>query len=174
VTTHTPQLGERWSESSWSTVTSSNAALTGTHPQRRHEFVHLYAANAATENMTQEAYSNIVRKFGILKSKKQQAVGCAYIHITVNSPQLTMSSTAYIVRGLRDKFITARNRKPATLTKAFVHTVGEITHHNVVSSRIFADEFCYKHPQQWTRLALIMLEECTEADIVEVIAKYHH
>jgi len=76
-------------------------------------------------------------------------------------------------RELRNEFIAARNGKPPWLTKAFVRTVREIEHHDVVSSGIFADEFPDKRPREWTKQALITLEEATEAYIVEVTAQFH-
>jgi hypothetical protein len=55
----------------------------------------------------------------------------------------------------------------------FVRTVCEINHHDVVSSGIFADEFPDKRPREWTKQALITLEEATEAYMVEVTAEFH-
>jgi len=46
-------------------------------------------------------------------------------------------------------------------------------HHYVVSSVILADEFTDKHPWEWTKQALISLEEATEEYIVEVTAEFH-
>jgi len=54
-----------------------------------------------------------------------------------------------------------------------VRTVREIEHHNVVSSVIFADEFPDNRPREWTKQALITLEEATEAYMVEVTADFH-
>jgi len=76
-------------------------------------------------------------------------------------------------RELRNEFIAARNGKPPWSTKAFVRTVCEIEHHDVVSSGIFADEFPDKRPHEWTKQALITLEEATEAYMVEVTAEFH-
>jgi len=76
-------------------------------------------------------------------------------------------------RELCNEFITARNWKPPWSTKAFVCTVREIEHHDVVSSGIFADEFPDKRPHEWTKQALITLEEATEAYMVEVTAEFH-
>ena len=56
-------------------------------------------------------------------------------------------------------------------TKAFIRTVREIEHHDVVSSGIFADEFRDKGPREWTKQALKTLEEATESYMVEVIAE---
>jgi hypothetical protein len=55
--------------------------------------------------------------------------------------------------------------------KAFVRTVCEIEHHDVGNSGIFTDEFHDKHPWEWTKQALITLEEAIEAYMVEVLAK---
>jgi hypothetical protein len=57
------------------------------------------------------------------------------------------------------------------LTKAFVCLVREIEHHDVVSSRIFADEFGDKGPREWMKLALKTIEEATESYMVAVIAE---
>jgi len=59
------------------------------------------------------------------------------------------------------------------LTKAFVRKVREIEHLDVVSSGIFADEFRVKHPREWTKQALIMIEEAMEAYMVEITAEFH-
>jgi hypothetical protein len=59
------------------------------------------------------------------------------------------------------------------MKKAFVHTVHEIEHHDVVSSGIFANEFPDKHPREWTKQAVITLEEATEVYMVEVTAEFH-
>jgi hypothetical protein len=55
---------------------------------------------------------------------------------------------------------------------AGVRTVREIKHHDVVSSGIFADEFPDKHPHEWSKEALTMLEEATEVYMVEVTAEF--
>jgi len=80
---------------------------------------------------------------------------------------------AGVRRELRNKFIATRHGKPPWSTKAFVRTVREIEHHDVVSSGIFSDEFPHKRPREWTKQALITLEEATEAYMVEVTAKFH-
>jgi hypothetical protein len=55
--------------------------------------------------------------------------------------------------------------------KAFIGTVREIEHHNVVSSGIFAEEFRDKGPREWTRQALTTREEATESYMVEATAE---
>jgi len=45
-------------------------------------------------------------------------------------------------------------------------------HHDVISSGIFADEFPDKHSREWTKQALITLEEATEAYMVEVTPEF--
>jgi hypothetical protein len=65
------------------------------------------------------------------------------------------------------------NGKPPWSIKAFVPTVHKVEHHNAVSTRIFADTFPEKHLHEWTKKALITLEEATEAYMVEIIAESH-
>jgi len=60
---------------------TSNTEILGTQQERRHKLVHCDAANAATKHMTQDAHLKIVRKTGRRKNKKQDAVGCEFIHI---------------------------------------------------------------------------------------------
>jgi len=74
---------------------------------------------------------------------------------------------------LRNEFIAAGNGKPPWSTQAFVRTVSKIEHHDVVSSGIFAEEFPDKRPCEWTKQAVITLEEATEAYMVEVTAEFH-
>jgi len=76
-------------------------------------------------------------------------------------------------RELRKELIAARNWKPPWSTKAFVRTVGEIEHHDVVHSGIFADEFPDKYSREWTIPAWITWEEATQLYIVEAIAEFH-
>jgi hypothetical protein len=106
-------------------------------------------------------------------NKKLHGVGCEYIHTMVNSCELTVYHTAGVRRELHDEFIAAYNREPAWSTKAFVSTVPNIEHHNVVCSGISPDEFRTKHPREWTEQAVITLEEATEAYTIEVIAASH-
>jgi hypothetical protein len=96
-----------------------------------------------------------------------------YILMEANGCQLTVSHTAGDHRELRNKFITARNRKPRLSSKAFVRAVRDIKHHDDVSSGIFADLFPDMSPHEWTKKALITLEEATEAYMVEVTAEFH-
>ena len=86
---------------------------------------------------------------------------------------MTVSRTADVRRELRNKFIPARNGKPPWSTTAFVHTVRKIEHHDVVSSGIFADEFPDKRPREWTKQAVITLEEAMEAYMVELTVEFH-
>jgi hypothetical protein len=76
-------------------------------------------------------------------------------------------------RELRNEFIAARNGKPPRSTKAFVHTVDEIEHHDFLSSGSFADEFSDQRPHEWTKQAVITSEEAAEAYMVEVTAEFH-
>jgi len=69
---------------------SFNASLGGTQQQCRHQLVHRNTANAATENMTQDAHLKILCKPATSKNKKQHAIGFEYNQIEVNSHQLTV------------------------------------------------------------------------------------
>ena len=144
-----------------------------TQQECKQQLLHRDTASAATKNKTQDAHLIIVRKTGSSTNKKQHAVGCEYIHTVVNGHQLTIHNVAGVRRKLHDQFIAGRKRKSPWSTKAFVLTVCEIEHHNVLNSWIFADELQDKHPQQWTKQALITLEKATEAYMVEVIAASH-
>jgi hypothetical protein len=62
--------------------------------------------------------------------------------------------------------------KPPWPTKAFISTVREIKHLDVVSSGILADEFLDKRPHEWMKQGLITFEEATEAYMVEVTAEF--
>jgi hypothetical protein len=65
----------------------SNTSLIGTQPEYRLQLVHREAANAATKHITDDAHLKIVRKSGSSTNMKQHAVGCEYLHTTVNSRQ---------------------------------------------------------------------------------------
>jgi len=54
-----------------------------------------------------------------------------------------------------------------------VRTVHKMKPRDVGSPGIFADKFPNKHPSEWTKQALITLEEATEAYMVEATAKFH-
>jgi len=82
-----------------------------------------------------------------------------------------ISHTAGVRWELREQFIAARNGKPPWSTKAFVRTVREIKHHDVVSTGIFADEFGDKNPWEWTKQRLTTLEDAMEVYMVEVMAE---
>jgi len=88
----------------------------------------------------------------------------------VNRSQLIVKRTVDVHIELRDKLVAARNRKHPWSAQAFVRTVRDIEHHDVVSSGILADEIPDKNPREWTKQALITLEEVTDANMVEVIA----
>jgi len=152
---------------------SSNTSLIGTQQQHSHQLVHHDAANAATKNMTQDANLKIICKTASSTNQKQHAVGCEYIYLVVTSLQLTGCHTAGLRRELRDQFIAACKGKPPWSTKALVSTVREIQPHDVVSSRIFAENFPEKLPRMGPNEILITLEDATEAYMFEVIAASH-
>ena len=74
----TPQQVEHGTESSRRMGASANTPPAETQPQRRHQLAHRNAATAATEQMTLDAQSRIVRKTGSGKNKKQRTIGCEY------------------------------------------------------------------------------------------------
>jgi len=171
--TQPPLQGESGSNTGRLAGTTSNTDILGTQQECRHKLVHRDAANAATKHMTQDAHVKIVRKPGSRKNKKQHAVGCEYIHIEAKGGQLIVKCTAGVRTEQRNEFIAARNGTPPWSTKEFVRTVLKIKHHDIVSSGIFADEYADKHPREWTKQALITLEEATEAYMVELTAEFH-
>jgi hypothetical protein len=87
-------------------------------------------------------------------NRQQHVIGCEYHHIDIDCGQLTTYCTACVLRERRDQFIAARNGKPPWSMKAFVLTVHEIEHDDVVSSGIFADEFRDTTPWEWTKQGL--------------------
>jgi len=153
------------------TGASSYAPLAETQQQHRHQLVHRDAAIAATKSMARDAHSTIVRKTGHCNNRKQHAIGCEYLHIDVEDGQLTIKCTDGVCRELRDKFIAARNGKPPWLMKAFVRIVCKMGHHDVISSGIFAYEYCDKGPREWTKQGLKTLGKAMESYMVEVIAE---
>jgi hypothetical protein len=153
--------------------TTSNTEILGTPQERRYKLVHRDAANVATKHMSQVAHLKLVRKTGSHKNKKPHAVGCEYIIPLANGGQLTVLRTAVVRRALHNEFITTRRGKPPWSTNTFVHTVCHIEHHDVVNSGIFVDEFPHKRLREWTKQALITVEEATEAYMVEVTAEFH-
>jgi hypothetical protein len=143
-----PPPGERGSNTSRLAGATTNKDILGTQQDRRHKLVHRDAADAATKDITQDAHIQIVGKTGGRSNKKQHAVGCEYVHRDMISGQITVERTAGVGRELRKEFITPHNGKPPWSIKAFVRTLSEIEHHDVVSSGIFADEFPYKRPHE--------------------------
>jgi len=173
IITWPPQLGGCRSKFSRLADATSTMAIIGTKQECRHQLVHRNAANACTNYMTQDTMFKIVCKTGSSKNTKQPAVCCECIYSMVNSCRLNLYHTAGVHRELRDQFITANNWKPTWPSKAFLRTVCEIEHHDVVSSGILAHDFPDKHPCKWTGQALITLEEATEVYMVQVIAESH-
>jgi hypothetical protein len=98
---------------------------------------------------------------------------CESIHIGVDDSQLGIEPSAGVHRELCDQFIASCNGKHPWLTKAIVCKVREIEHHDVVSSEVFANEFCDKCPQEWTKQALQTLEEAMKSHMVEIIPRCH-
>jgi len=165
----TPQQGASGPESSRTTGALTKAPPTDTPQQLRHQWVHRDAANAATSIIPLDAHINILPTTRSSKNMKQHAIGCDWIHIRVDSHWLPIYCTAGVHRELRDQCIAACNGKPPCSTNAFVNTVLEIEHHDMVSCGILVDKFHDKRPPEWTNQALMTLEEATEAYMVEVI-----
>jgi hypothetical protein len=88
--TQTPQPGENGTEPGRSPSVSPNMSLSGTLQEHRHQFIHCNAVNVATKNMTQDAHLKIVSKTESSMNKKQHAIGCEYIHLTVYDGQLPL------------------------------------------------------------------------------------
>jgi len=148
-------------------------SLIGTQQDRRHQWVRRDAANAATKSMTQDAHLKIVGKTGSITNRKQHAGACEHIHTVVNGCQFTIYHTADVRQELCDQFMAARNGNPSWLKQAFVCTVCENEHHEVVSCGIFADEYPDKQPPDCMKQAWITSHEATEGYMVEVIAASH-
>jgi len=173
MATPTPHPGESGSELSRSTGASSHALPAGTQQQCRQHLVHHDAANTAAKHITQDAHFEFVHKTRMSKNTTQDAIGCEYIHSVVTGRQLTVERTACTGRDQPDQIIADRNGKHACSTNALVLTVWEIGHHHIVRSGIFADDFCYKLPCEWTKQCLITLEEAMDASMVELVAEWH-
>jgi hypothetical protein len=160
-------------ELSQTTGVSSNAPLGETQQQRRYQLVHCNIAIIATENMTQDEHFKMVHETRSSKIKKQHAIRCESIHICVDNGQLRIYRTAGVCRELCDQCIASRNGKPPFWTKAFVCTVREIEHYDVISSGSFAEELHDTRLREWPKQALKTLEMATELYMVEVLPGSH-
>lgn len=76
-------------------------------------------------------------------------------------------------RELREQFKASASGKMPWSTKAFVRTVREIEHHDVVNSGIYAAEFKSKEPRDWTYGAIETLETAAEAYLVQVRSLFY-
>jgi len=56
---------------------------------------------------------------------------------------------------------------------AFIFTVREMEHNDVVSSGTFADGLPDNNPCEWPKQALITSEEATDVYMVDVVAESH-
>jgi len=111
---------------SWTPGASNNAPPGETQQQRRHQIVHRNAAIVATEHLTPEAHSKMIRKTRSSKYTKQNAIGCESIHIDVDDGEPTVYHPAGVRRELHEQFFAACNGNPPWSTKAFVRIVREI------------------------------------------------
>jgi hypothetical protein len=81
------QPSERGSKTSRLAGTSSNMSLIGRQQECRQQLVLHNAANAANEDITQDAHLQIVCRTGSSTNKNQYAAGCEYTHTVVNGRQ---------------------------------------------------------------------------------------
>lgn len=79
-----------------------------------------------------------------------------------------MNRIALMRRELHEQFKASAKGKMPWSTKAFVRTVREIEHHDVVNSGVYAAEFECKEPRDWTCGAIDTLETAAEAYLVQV------
>ena len=121
--------------------------------------------------MAQNSHFETVRITGRSNNRTQHAIGCEYLNIDLEAGQLKIQCTAGVRSELRDQFLATCNGKPPCSKNAFIHTVREITHRDAFSGGIFADEFRYRDPQEWTGESLKTIEDATESNMVEVIAE---
>jgi len=168
-----PPPGESGSNTGRLAGATSNTEILGTQQECRPKLGRRDAAKEATKHMTQDAHLKVVRKTGSSKNEEQHAVGCEYSLNEANGGQLTVLPTAVVRRELHNEFISAGKGNPAWSTKAYVRTVHEIEHHDVVISGIFADEFPDKRPREWTKQPLVTLAVATAVYMVEVTAEFH-
>jgi len=173
MVTEAPQQGDSGSESSELTDPSSNVSVTATQQQSRHQLVHLNTANAGSGNMTQYGHIKMGYTMRSCKNRKQHVIRCEYIHIEVDSHQLTVQYTAGFRGELCNQLRAARNGKSLWSIMACDHTVCEMNYYDIVSTRNFADNICDTRHWEWMKQLLNTLEKATEAYMVEVIAESH-
>jgi len=87
MATQTPQQAGSGSKSSRPISSSPNTPLSRTLQQPRHQWVHKDAANAAIENITHDAHSQINFIPQSSKKNKQHAIGCELMDIKVEGHQ---------------------------------------------------------------------------------------
>jgi hypothetical protein len=104
---------------------------------------------------------------------KQHAIGCESTQISVDDGQLRISCTAGVRRELGDQFKVSCTGKSPWSTKAFVLTVRQIEHHDVVSSGIVIDQSRDTRPREWIKQALQSVEEAMESYMFQVIPGSH-
>jgi len=85
-----PKHGQSVSQSSIALGTSSNESFTSTQQQQSHKLVNRDTANAASVNMTKDVHLKIICKTESSKNNEQHGMGYEYIHLTVNSCQLSV------------------------------------------------------------------------------------
>jgi hypothetical protein len=74
---------------------------------------------------------------------------------------------------LQEQFQQSCKGNSSLSTRAFVRTVYEIEHHDIVCSVVFAIEFSDKRPCEWSNIALFALEAAIEEYMIEVFIITH-
>jgi len=87
LTRHSDASG---SQSSRLVGATSNTSIIAIQQEQRHQVVPRETGNAATKQMPQHTHLKIVSTTGSSKNKKLHTVECEYIHIVVNSHQITV------------------------------------------------------------------------------------
>lgn len=123
--------------------------------------------------MTQDAQLNIILKTARSKNTEELLIRCEYIHIVVESFELTIKCTAGVRRELCDQCIAAHKGKPPWWTKTVIGTVTGITLHNAVRFEIFVQQFLNTYPRAQSRHVSLTFEKATESYMVEIITESH-
>jgi len=90
MTPQTPQQDASKSDLCGPTAASLDVPSSGTLQPHRNQLGQCNATNAATGNMTHDAYLTMVGITGGRKTPKQHMIGCGSIHIKEDSPQRTI------------------------------------------------------------------------------------
>ena len=146
--------------------------------ERRDKFIHPTspkriqpqrdAHDAARQLMQDGEHLTTVRKSGQKGNRSHHAIGCKYFYI-VMLHSLPIIMIAKMRLELREQYHASRDCQAPWSKKAFIRTIREIEHHDVVCSGIFADSFPDKLPLGWSKGAVTAIEEAAELYMIEVI-----